>query len=198
MNNLINDLHLVTGKIGSSRRHGPFSLTGQPSACGTAREVGTLANRLPADMLVMKPEHRKKTEEIWGLAPGTTIPQARLPYGRHVPRLHPRRRQGDVGPDHQPVGLVARTCTASSASPTTAVRRRQRDLPHADVPSMADLILPVGRRGSSARALFGNSERRTQQWNQLVDPPGEAKEDAWQIVEVAKRMGMGNLFPLAG
>ena len=31
----------------------PFSLTGQPSACGTAREVGTLSNRLPADMVVM-------------------------------------------------------------------------------------------------------------------------------------------------
>ncbi|MFP1462685.1 hypothetical protein ACLB1E_17200 [Escherichia coli] len=31
---------------------GPFSLTGQPSACGTAREVGTFAHRLPADMVV--------------------------------------------------------------------------------------------------------------------------------------------------
>jgi nitrate reductase NapA len=31
-----------------------------------------------------------------------------------------------------------------------------------------------------------------------VEPPGEAKEDAWQIVEVAKRMGMGHLFPWEG
>ena len=31
---------------------GPFSLTGQPSACGTAREVGTFSHRLPADMVV--------------------------------------------------------------------------------------------------------------------------------------------------
>ncbi len=29
-----------------------FSLTGQPSACGTAREVGIFAHRLPADMVV--------------------------------------------------------------------------------------------------------------------------------------------------
>ncbi|MCA9069680.1 MAG: molybdopterin-dependent oxidoreductase, partial [Planctomycetaceae bacterium] len=43
--------------------------------------------------------------------------------------------------------------------------------------------------------VFGNTERRTQQWNQLVDPPGDAKEDAWQIIQVAKRMGLGHLFP---
>jgi nitrate reductase NapA len=43
--------------------------------------------------------------------------------------------------------------------------------------------------------MFGNSERRTQHWEKAVDPPGEAKEDAWQVMEVAKRMGMGHLFP---
>lgn len=47
-NNLVYNLHLLTGKI-SQPGCGPFSLTGQPSACGTAREVGTFAHRLPAD-----------------------------------------------------------------------------------------------------------------------------------------------------
>jgi nitrate reductase NapA len=59
---------------------------------------------------------------------------------------------------------------------------------------VADLVLPsaawIEREG-----VFGNTERRTQQWNKLIEPPGEATEDAWQIMEVAKRMGMGNLFP---
>ena len=41
MNNLITDLHLITGKI-CRPGNNPLSLTGQPSACGTAREVGTL------------------------------------------------------------------------------------------------------------------------------------------------------------
>ena len=36
-----------------------------------AREVGTFAHRLPADMVVTNPEHRKHTEEIWGLPDGT-------------------------------------------------------------------------------------------------------------------------------
>ncbi|MGH0360676.1 periplasmic nitrate reductase subunit alpha, partial [Sinorhizobium meliloti] len=48
----------------------PFSLTGQPSACGTAREVGTFAHRLPADMTVTNPEHRKHAEEIWRIPHG--------------------------------------------------------------------------------------------------------------------------------
>ena len=52
-NNLIYNIHLLTGKI-SEPGNGPFSLTGQPSACGTAREVGTFAHRLPADLVVKK------------------------------------------------------------------------------------------------------------------------------------------------
>ena len=47
------------------------SLTGQPSACGTAREVGTFAHRLPADMVVMNPKHRATAEQVWNLPPGT-------------------------------------------------------------------------------------------------------------------------------
>ena len=51
-NNLIYNIHLLTGKI-STPGNSPFSLTGQPSACGTAREVGTFSHRLPADLVVM-------------------------------------------------------------------------------------------------------------------------------------------------
>ena len=69
-NNMVYNIHLLTGKI-SQPGNSPFSLTGQPSACGTAREVGTFAHRLPADMVVTNPEHRKHTEEIWGLPDGT-------------------------------------------------------------------------------------------------------------------------------
>ena len=62
--------HLLTGKH-ARPGNGAFSLTGQPSACGTAREVGTFAHRLPADMVVTNPEHRKHAEEIWQLPEGT-------------------------------------------------------------------------------------------------------------------------------
>ncbi|MEK7370596.1 MAG: molybdopterin-dependent oxidoreductase, partial [candidate division NC10 bacterium] len=46
INNLVYNLHLLTGKI-SEPGNGPFSLTGQPSACGTTRETGALSHLLP-------------------------------------------------------------------------------------------------------------------------------------------------------
>jgi anaerobic selenocysteine-containing dehydrogenase len=58
VNNMIYNVHLLVGKI-SEPGNSPFSLTGQPSACGTAREVGTFAHRLPADMVVTNPKHRE-------------------------------------------------------------------------------------------------------------------------------------------
>lgn len=51
VNHMMYNVHLLTGKI-ALEGCGPFSLTGQPSACGTAREVGTFIHRLPADMVV--------------------------------------------------------------------------------------------------------------------------------------------------
>lgn len=50
INNLVYNIHLLTGKI-STPGNSPFSLTGQPSACGTVREVGTLTHKLPKEWL---------------------------------------------------------------------------------------------------------------------------------------------------
>jgi len=69
-NNMVYNLHLLTGKI-ATPGNSPFSLTGQPSACGTAREVGTFSHRLPADMVVTNPKHREEAERIWKLPAGT-------------------------------------------------------------------------------------------------------------------------------
>ena len=74
VNNMIYNVHLLVGKI-SEPGNSPFSLTGQPSACGTARETGTFAHRLPADMLVANPAHRDAAEKIWKV-PGGTIQAA--------------------------------------------------------------------------------------------------------------------------
>jgi nitrate reductase NapA len=192
MNNLITDLHLLTGKI-SRPGSNPFSITGQPSACGTVREVGTLTNRLPADMVVTNPEHRKKAEEIWGVEPGTIPAEP----GYHAVDLFRAFARGDV-----------KALWVQTTNPWVTIPNLHRidrkpgdgrflvvsDIYPTPTTDVADLVLPaaawVEREG-----VFGNSERRTQQWDRLVDPPGEAREDAWQTVEVAKRMGMGHLFP---
>lgn len=192
MNNLLNDIHLLTGKI-SRPGNNPFSLTGQPSACGTVREVGTLANRLPADMVVMNEAHRQKAEEIWKLPPGTINPKP----GHHAVDMFRAFARGDT-----------KAMWVQVTNPWVTIpnlRRIERqpgdgkflvvsDIYPTPTTDVADLVLPsaawVEREG-----VFGNTERRTQQWNKMVEPPGEAKEDAWQIIQVARRMGMGHLFP---
>ena len=192
MNNLITDLHLITGKIcrpGSN----PLSLTGQPSACGTAREVGTSNNRLPADMVVTNPEHRAEAERIWKL-PAGTIPAT---PGYHAVDMFRALKRGDVK------ALWIQTTNPWVTLPNLSRFDRTpgdgrfivvSDIYPTPTTAIADLILPaaawVEREG-----VYGNTERRTQQWNRMVDPPGEAREDAWQVMQVAKRMGMGHLFP---
>ena len=173
MNNLINDLHLITGKIGRPGNN-PLSLTGQPSACGTAREVGTLSNRLPADRVVMNPEHRAETEEIWGLEPGTINEKP----GYHAVDMFRALTRGDVK------AMWIQVTNPWVTMPN--LERFQRkpddgrfivvsDIYATPTTAVADLILPsaawVEREG-----IFGNTERRTQHWEKMVDPPGEAKE----------------------
>lgn len=69
MNHCIYNIHLLTGRY-ARPGDGAFSLTGQPTACGTAREVGTFSHRLPADLVVKNPNHRRYTEAIWDLPNG--------------------------------------------------------------------------------------------------------------------------------
>ncbi len=83
--------HLLTGRQ-CKPGDGAFSLTGQPSACGTAREVGTFAHRLPADMVVMNPKHRAIAEKIWKLPAGTLNPQ----MGSHYVKIMRDLEDGQI------------------------------------------------------------------------------------------------------
>ncbi len=71
VNELIYSVHLLLAKH-ARPGNGAFSLTGQPSACGSAREVGTFCHRLPSDLLVAQKPARVKSEKIWG------VPERRL------------------------------------------------------------------------------------------------------------------------
>jgi nitrate reductase (cytochrome) len=103
-NNLVYNIHLLTGKIAEAG-NSPFSLTGQPSACGTAREVGTFSHRLPADMVVTNKEHRDKAEHIWKLPEGTipdkpgyhAVQQSRMLKGWAAQRLLGASQQQSAG-----------------------------------------------------------------------------------------------------
>ena len=193
INNLVYNIHLLTGKI-SQPGNGPFSLTGQPSACGTVREVGTLTHALPGGRVVMKPEHRAFCEETWGVPRGT-IPSR---PSNHTIEMFRGLKDGQIKavwiqvtnpmvtlPDRdkflEGIGRHKPFIVVSDVYPTPTTE-------------IADVILPTAM-WVEREACFGNSERRTQQWDKLVDPPGDSRPDSWQIIEVARRMGYGALFP---
>jgi nitrate reductase (cytochrome) len=193
-NNLCYNIHLLTGKI-STPGSGPFSLTGQPSACGTAREVGTFAHRLPADMVVTDPKHRAIAEKIWKLPEGT-IPDK---VGYHAVLQSRMLKDGKLnaywvmcnnnmqaGPNMNEEGLPgyrnpANFIVVSDPYPTVTAQA-------------ADLILPTAMWVEKEGA-YGNAERRTQFWHQQVKAPEGAKSDLWQLMEFAKRFTVEEVWP---
>lgn len=194
VNNLVYNVHLLTGKI-SKPGCGPFSLTGQPSACGTAREVGTFSHRLPADMVVTNPEHRKHTEALWKLPEGT-IPAA---IGFHAVQQHRMLKDGKLNAYW--VMCTNNMQAAPNLNEEGYPGYRNPDNfvvvsdPYPTVTALsADLILPTAM-WMEKEGAYGNAERRTQFWRQQVKAPGEARSDLWQLMEFSKRFTVEEVWP---
>jgi nitrate reductase (cytochrome) len=194
VNNLIYNLHLLTGKI-SEPGNSPFSLTGQPSACGTAREVGTFAHRLPADRVVANPEHRREAEEIWKLPEGTVPEKA----GFHAVEQSRKLKDGEIKVYWTQVNNNMQAGPNTQQEILPGWRNEEAFVIVSDIyptasAQAADLILPAASWVEKEGA-FGNSERRTQFFHQLVNAPGEARSDLWQMVELAKRIDVADVWP---
>ncbi|WP_279145461.1 periplasmic nitrate reductase subunit alpha [Photobacterium carnosum] len=186
MQSLVYNLHLLTGKI-STPGNSPFSLTGQPSACGTAREVGTFAHRLPADLVVTNPKHRAIAENIWKLPEGTIPPKP----GYHAVQQDRMLNDGKLN-------AYWVMCNNNMQAGPNINQERLPGYRHPDnfivcsdpyptvTAQASDLILPTAMWVEKEGA-YGNAERRTQVWYQQVKAPGEAKSDLWQIMEFSKR-----------
>jgi nitrate reductase NapA len=58
----------------------------------------------------------------------------------------------------------------------------------------ADLVLPTAMWVEKEGA-YGNAERRTHFWHQLVTAPGESRSDLWQLVEFSKRFKVDEVWP---
>ncbi|MDG4475641.1 nitrate reductase catalytic subunit NapA [Thiovibrio frasassiensis] len=193
-NNLVYNIHLLTGKI-SQPGNGPFSLTGQPSACGTAREVGTFAHRLPADLVVNKPEHRAVAEAIWKLPEGT-IPDK---PGFHAVLMQRKLRDKEMNCYWQLCNNNMQAGPNINNEMYPGWRDPENFIvvsdPYPTVSGMAaDLILPTSMWVEKEGA-YGNAERRTQFWRQQVKAPGESQSDLWQMVEFSKRFKVEEVWP---
>lgn len=194
INGLVYNIHLLMGKI-SEPGNSPFSLTGQPSACGTAREVGTFSHRLPADLVVANPAHRKFSEQVWKLPEETLNGKV----GYHAVLMHRMLKDSKMNTfwvmcnnNMQAAANLNEESYPGWRNPDNFITVSD---PYPTVSAMAaDLILPTAMWAEKEGA-YGNAERRTQFWRQQVKAPGEAKSDLWQLMEFSKRFQMEEIWP---
>lgn len=192
INRLVHGIHLLSGHFGKPG-DAPTSLTGQPSACGTVREVGTLCHLLPGGRVVAKDEHRAETEKLWNLPAGRIAAKP----GYHTVLMWekfcaPSDKGGDIS-----TMFVQVTNPGQSLPDLRRIFRAKKDLADkflivSDVyltatTELADLILPAAM-WVEKNGMFGNSERRTQQWFKMVPPPGQARDDCWMTIAIARRL----------
>ena len=194
VNNMLYNVHLLTGKI-SEPGNSPFSLTGQPSACGTAREVGTFAHRLPADMVVGNPKHRAFSEEKWKL------PEGILPdwVGSHAVKQNRDLKDSKINAYWVQVNNNVQAAPNLNEETLPGYRNPDNFIVVSDAyPTVtaqaADVILPTAMWVEKEGA-YGNAERRTQFWHEMVDAPGESRSDMWQVVEFSKRFKTDEVWP---
>lgn len=191
INNLVYNIHLLTGKI-SSPGNSPFSLTGQPSACGTVREVGTLTHKLPHGVVNNK-ENREFTAKIWNVPVENIDPKPTY----HTVEMFRALDRGDIRfmwiQVTNPMVTMPKLKRYRDAAKKEGRFIVVSDIYPTPTTDIADVILPsamwIEREG-----MYGNSERRTQYFEKMLEPPGEAISDTMQLIEVAKRMGYEKQF----
>lgn len=192
INTLVHGLHLLSGHFGRPG-DAPTSLTGQPSACGTAREVGTSFNGLPGGLVVTNADHRAFAEKVWKLPQGRVSPD----IGHHAVEMWkrfstPTNEGGDIHTIWSMVTNPAQSLPNRKLLLDPSRRLADKFLIVSDVyptetTRAADLVLPSAM-WVEKNGMYGNSERRTQQWFKQVQPPGQARDDVWQIIAVARRL----------
>jgi nitrate reductase NapA len=186
-NNLIHNLHLLTGQIcrpGATS----FSLTGQPNACGGVRDTGSLSHLLPGGRVIENETHRKDMEELWTLPPGTIAPK----MGRHTIALFEGMIAGDVkavfihctNPAHTLPNLNKLTKGLE-----TAFVAMTECFKSAETLKYADVAFPAAF-WCETDGVYGCTERRYALTEQAVKPSGDARPALNILLEFGKRVGV--------
>jgi len=191
LNSMVSALHLLTGQIGRPGAT-PFSLTGQCNACGGVRDTGALAHLLPNGRMVANPKHRQEVETLWGVPSGTISPTP----GPDAVNMFRAMEEGKVQ-----AALVM--CTNPAQSLPNAVRYQRamkkcflavaEIFEDSETAELADVLLPAAL-WVEKEGVLGQGERRYQLVTKLLDPPGEARSDLQMLVDLAERLGHGELI----
>jgi nitrate reductase NapA len=191
-NNALYNIHLLVGKI-AAPGNGAFGLTGQLGGGGTVASAGAACDALPGG-LVRRDADRRRAAAIWGVPAANLSPEPGRPalgmFDRFtrgeirflwVMAANPMMSLPDLDRYRGRASRADRFLVVSEAYPT----------PTTDV---ADVVLPAAL-WFEREGVYASAERRVQHVERLSTPPGEATSDAWQLIEVARRLGFGSLFP---
>jgi ferredoxin-nitrate reductase len=180
---LIN-LNLITGHVGKPGS-GPLSLTGQPNAMG-GREVGGLANLLPAHRDLKNPLHREEVQKFWKSKP--INPQPGLTATEIFEALDDGRLKAIWIICTNPLTSLPNVRLAEQALKKAKFVVVQEISNKPETLAYADVILPAAA-WAEKEGTMTNSERRISYLNKVIDPPGEAIADAEIICRFARKMG---------
>ena len=192
MNNLLYNIHLLVGKV-ASPGNSPFCTTGQPSGGCAVHDAGTLTHTLPAGA-VGSEQDRRRAAEIWGVPVENIDPRpshSALSMFRALDRGDIRFLWIQATDPMVSLPNLSRYRGAAAKTDRFLVVSEAYPTPTTDI---ADVILPAAM-WLEREGAFANVERRVQHFGRLLDPPGDATGDAWQLIEVARRLGFSDLFP---
>lgn len=192
-NNLIHNLHLITGQIGRPGAT-PFSLTGQPNACGGVRDGGALSHLLPAGRAIPNPRHRAEMEALWGLPPG----RIKAKPGPHTVAMFEALGRGDI--------KCMIICETNPAQTLPNLNKMHKCLSHpdsfivcieafpdAETLKYADLVLAPAF-WCERDGVYGCGERRYSLTEKAVEPPAGCRPTIETLGDFARRMGLPASF----
>jgi formate dehydrogenase alpha subunit len=175
------NLQMLLGNMGVPGG-GVNPLRGQNNVQG-ACDLGGLPNVYPGYQRVTDPEVQDKFERAWGVPLSGEI-------GLTVTEMMHGLEQGQVRCMYV-IGENPMVSDPDLNHVRHALQQAEfmvvQDLFFTETCKFADVVLPAASFAEKD-GTFTNTERRVQRVRKALEPPGEAKADAWIIAELAKRM----------
>jgi formate dehydrogenase alpha subunit len=175
------NLQMLLGNMGVPGG-GVNPLRGQNNVQG-ACDLGGLPNVYPGYQAVTDLAIREKFESAWGVSLSNQV-------GLTVTEILEAAEEGKVRCLYV-IGEDPMVSDPDLNHVRHALRQTEflvvQDLFLSETGQFADVIFPAASFAEK-EGTFTNTERRVQRVRKALDPPGEAKDDAWIIIELAKRM----------
>jgi len=176
-------LALMTGQIGRPGT-GLHPLRGQNNVQG-ASDSGLIPMVFPDYQRVDNPEANKRFEALWGTKldtkPGLTVVE--IMNAAKEGKIRGMYIMGENPAMSDPDLAHAREAMASLEHLVV------QDIFLTETAYLADVVLPATAFPEKT-GTFTNTDRMVQLGRKALDAPGEAREDLWIIVQLARRMGL--------